>query len=365
MTPTKKPLGLAFAGAALVAIVAAACTSPVVVPPDKTGKCSTLLTDCNGICSDLQTDPKNCNGCGNACKTNEVCVKGVCQFDCIDGTTKCGDRCFDLKGDSNNCGECGKKCAVGFCAAGQCVTRCEQAGLATCGPPSAADAGTDAAPADAGDAGDAGSFVTPGGCVDVRKDTSNCGACGVKCAANEACMTGVCCRTDRTLCGGVCTDIYTSKDNCGACGTKCGNDAACVAGRCVVSYSSAFTLNVASTQQQCNDWVTFRGKLTGTYSRVLLRGTSDPTGGISCGGAAANQICQGLRTATAVSVMCDGRTWATDPLFQGSIAVNTTAGLCPNPGYIVRPCILNQNWGGLNTNTCPGTSQTMTVECQE
>ncbi len=34
---------------------------------------------------------------------------------------------------------------------------------------------------------------------------------------------------------------------------------------------------------------------------------------------------------------------------------------CPNPEYIVRPCIGNANWGGVNTATCGGDTQTMTV----
>jgi hypothetical protein len=32
-------------------------------------------------------------------------------------------------------------------------------------------------------------------------------------------------------------------------------------------------------------------------------------------------------------------------------------------GYVVRPCIGNQNWGGVNGNTCNAGAQTMRVVC--
>lgn len=34
---------------------------------------------------------------------------------------------------------------------------------------------------------------------------------------------------------------------------------------------------------------------------------------------------------------------------------------CPDPGYIVKPCMTNFNWGGVNGPTCNAASQTMTV----
>ena len=29
-------------------------------------------------CPDLQTDSRNCGGCGNACGANEACISGLC-----------------------------------------------------------------------------------------------------------------------------------------------------------------------------------------------------------------------------------------------------------------------------------------------
>lgn len=37
---------------------------------------------CTCTCTDVKTDPRNCNGCGNDCETlasSNICVEGVCQ----------------------------------------------------------------------------------------------------------------------------------------------------------------------------------------------------------------------------------------------------------------------------------------------
>jgi hypothetical protein len=204
----------------------------VTVPADKSGKCSTFLNDCSGVCVDLQTDPKNCNACGIACKTGELCSKGVCTATCLDGTTKCGDRCADLETDPANCGACGTACAPGLlCAAGKCVGTCESAGLATC---SLATGSADAGVVDAGDAGDAGAGpILSFGCADLSKDANNCGACGVKCAMAQTCSNGSCCAAGRTGCGGACVDLLADANNCGACGVQCAMGQSCFQGGCI------------------------------------------------------------------------------------------------------------------------------------
>lgn len=70
-------------------------------------------------------------------------------------------------------------------------------------------------------------------CTDLTRDQTNCGACGVVCAAEEACVEGIC-----TLCGELancgykCADLNTDPDNCSECGNACGIGA-CIAGSCV------------------------------------------------------------------------------------------------------------------------------------
>ncbi|MBI4704669.1 MAG: hypothetical protein HY744_26500, partial [Deltaproteobacteria bacterium] len=34
---------------------------------------------------------------------------------------------------------------------------------------------------------------------------------------------------------------------------------------------------------------------------------------------------------------------------------------CPNPGYIIRPCQGNYNWGGIKTPTCSPPTQSMSL----
>ncbi len=36
------------------------------------------LTDCSGTCTDIQTDPSNCGGCGTLCLAGESCTAGAC-----------------------------------------------------------------------------------------------------------------------------------------------------------------------------------------------------------------------------------------------------------------------------------------------
>ncbi len=78
-------------------------------------------------------------------------------------------------------------------------------------------------------------------------------------------------------------------------------------------------------------------------------------------------ICSNLKSGTAMSIVCDGRTWRIGSC-NGGIAINANGSLCncPDPGYTVRPCQGNNNpnWGGINTATCGGPSQTLEVSCE-
>lgn len=61
-------------------------------------------------------------------------------------------------------------------------------------------------------------------CMDLQSDPDNCGACGVRCAFNEAC------------CGGMCTSPIRDPANCGGCGIACDppnhNTMTCSTGKC-------------------------------------------------------------------------------------------------------------------------------------
>ncbi|MBA2598393.1 MAG: hypothetical protein H0V00_17360, partial [Chloroflexia bacterium] len=75
--------------------------------------------------------------------------------------------------------------------------------------------------------------VCEGGCTDLNRDNTNCGACNTRCRRdlNEVCLDGVCvvlddgvddsCGGGFTLCAGVCVDTLTNGDHCGACNARC------------------------------------------------------------------------------------------------------------------------------------------------
>ena len=76
------------------------------------------LTDCGGVCTDLNTDPANCGLCGFACAPGDRCEAGFCRGNgtegCLAGQTDCGGGiCADLASDPANCGGCGVACAAG------------------------------------------------------------------------------------------------------------------------------------------------------------------------------------------------------------------------------------------------------------
>jgi hypothetical protein len=203
----------------ILGLALAACGDKIIVPADKSGKCTAgLLTKCGDSCVDLQTDLGHCGACGKPCNTGagEICRDGKCTAACPPSSTRCMDKCVDTSVSLANCGMCGKQCGpTEICAKGTCAPTCEAVGYTTC----------------AGMNGmlDAGGATS---CVDVTSDSNNCGACGNKCAMG-ACTNGVCCPTGQTGCNGKCASLQADANNCGTCGTVCGMTAPnCVVGQC-------------------------------------------------------------------------------------------------------------------------------------
>lgn len=98
-------------------------SSPALTTTTCSGlSCQAGLTNCSGVCTNLDTDENNCGGCGQACGAGELCVGGACSLSCQAGLTSCGGVCRDLNTDPNNCGACGAACgAEQSCSAGLCV----------------------------------------------------------------------------------------------------------------------------------------------------------------------------------------------------------------------------------------------------
>ncbi len=181
--------------------------------------CGAGLTDCDGVCVDLQSDLNNCGACGEICESELVpveCRSGVCErANCPVGITYCGavDGCRDLSSDPGHCGACQNPCASGVCSGGVCAT----------GGGGCAEGQTDCG----------------GICVDTCCNNSHCGACGNICPPGETCFEGICgcpsglcCAEGETICNGMCVATCCDNNNCGACGNICKDGLTCFEGVC-------------------------------------------------------------------------------------------------------------------------------------
>lgn len=195
--------------------------------------CAPQYADCNGDLADgcetpLGSDPKNCGGCGIACKGDDPCWRGACG--CPNGFTLCGTECKNLKADDQNCTACGKVCGPPedpadpkwrcgpsitppetkfTCANGDCSLLCK---------PGRGDCNT--------------KFCEDGCEIDLTSDPQNCGQCGRACNPGQACVKGAClCGPGLVLCDGECVDTRRDPTNCGACGYRCPGPSATAPGR--------------------------------------------------------------------------------------------------------------------------------------
>ena len=130
-----------------------------------------------------------------------------------------------------------------------------------------------------------------------------------------------------------------------------------------ITYSEDFVSGVTASSQ-CTAWTNFVAQLT-PQSYVLLRinGSLDSTGVTVCDTTIISNISLALRT-TAVygPVTSNNRGWSVGSCGSGyELSASNSVCQCTNPGYIVRPCIANTNWGGVNGLTCSAASQTLTV----
>jgi hypothetical protein len=142
-----------------------------------------------------------------------------------------------------------------------------------------------------------------------------------------------------------------------------------------VTYSEAFTQGATYCpgSSQYDNWITFRSNLdTGihNFGSVTVSGTFDQAG-ISCSNPAiVLQIADALHNASDGSWSCDGHTWnVSSGCYTGCASAADAVVLhvddvycsCTDPSYVVRPGIGNENWGGVNSDTCYAPTQTMTV----
>jgi hypothetical protein len=100
------------------------------------GNCNNGFGDCNHIPNDgcetnINSDLKNCGGCGKPCVNpngTAMCNMGQCQITCNPGFVDCNndptDGCeANLNNDPKNCSQCGMVCPMNlpYCSMGVCV----------------------------------------------------------------------------------------------------------------------------------------------------------------------------------------------------------------------------------------------------
>jgi hypothetical protein len=127
-------------------------------------------------------------------------------------------------------------------------------------------------------------------------------------------------------------------------------------------FTRDFTQFVAATDEDCSEWNDFRSEIRDDHARVAIYGSNDLVGR-TCDGDEARQICDALRDGVAFSILCDGHTWYVGNCGGIELTADDSACSCQDPGFSVRPCINHQDWGGVNSATCGGPTQTITVEC--
>lgn len=334
---------------------------------------------------DITKDPKHCGSCTNACGAAQVCSMGQCKAECTAPTMKCTvdggmSVCADFTSDTSHCGSCINACGAGDAGALMPGTGNPDSGVTI-------DGGYDAGPGWAlgtpvctkstcGVTCPMGlTSCSDGICYDTSNFHDHCGDCNTACMPDtEWCNSGHCCATGTLWCGSACVDPNGDANNCGGCGHVCPMSAPqCSGGVCTTGVTYSQTLTSGSISQSdpvCTAWHTFQTALTGTYTSVTISGSNDTTG-VTCTGASANSICQALHNNTTVtSVACGGRNWnvgnCSTSGYESELSADGDTCACDSAAtsYIARPCIGNNNWGGIKGATCSPATQTITVTCK-
>ena len=130
-----------------------------------------------------------------------------------------------------------------------------------------------------------------------------------------------------------------------------------------IVFSEIFTGGVASNAQ-CTVWTSFIAQLTvRSYTMLKMSGTYDPVGITLTDPTIIANIALALRTTiTYGPVTSNSRSWIVGSCGTPyGLSAQGSSCTCLSNSYIVRPCIKHQDYGGINSTTCSGPSQTMTV----
>lgn len=230
------------------------CSSNHGTPTCAGGQCSIQcaagFVDCNtdartdGCEANINTNPANCGGCGQACSTNNgtrSCSGGNCAIACNSGFGDCDGNartngCERSLRTVTDCGACNTACSNNHGTPG-----CNSNGVCTI----ACSAGY----------GNCDNNAQSNGCEQAVNTISDCGGCGITCSNNHgapACTGGACqiaCSNGWADCdnnpqsNGCETNIDNNTNNCGACNKKCSNvngTPSCAGGNCSIACSAGY-----------------------------------------------------------------------------------------------------------------------------
>lgn len=202
-----------------------------VCPTDCIAGEACCLVDGEPTCIDVQSNADNCGVCGRACveeRRGDSCAFGVCvcgnivqgcagdngNLCCPAPTPADTNYCANLELDPGDCGGCGDACdplAADRCDGGAC----------RCGNSREACEGTPESTCCRADVGDTE-------CIDTTTNRLHCGDCNNACDLGERCVEGSC-----TLGAVVCEDPCISGQVC--CGGTCCLRLFCLDGMCTES----------------------------------------------------------------------------------------------------------------------------------
>ena len=119
----------------------------------------------------------------------------------------------------------------------------------------------------------------------------------------------------------------------------------------------------ANPISQCAAWRTFTTSLICTnYSTIRIYGSNDPVGLNITTSTVVRGLILALNTNSSYSGTSNGHTWITGFSANGyEITSCGTLGVCAM-AYTLRPCQMNQDWGGINGITCSAPTQTMSMD---
>jgi hypothetical protein len=207
--------------------------------------------------------------------------------------------------------------------------------------------------------------------LDCGNDTWRVGDCGgIAISANAPI-----CDCDTAGTGAHVVRPCINNENWGGMNSEtCGGAAQRLEVRCLNDSTSVYEHDfpqqaVPTSAEQCVDYTQYTGNLTGRYFSVTLSGSNDTTG-VTCNDATiATQLCNSLATRTTLDTTCNGVDWhvgqcSVDQSMPYEISAGTDSWCsCQSGGYTLRPCIGNNNWGGINGTSCAAPAQTIRLEC--